>query len=59
MKFFDRFKKKPKSFVYTYLVGFKKKILTQEEKYAIANTAELIAQLFAEKLVVLNNNQWD
>jgi hypothetical protein len=60
-KILDYFKrhKKTTSTVYTYLVGYKKTILTKEEKYAIANAAALLAQIFAEKLVVLNSVQWD
>lgn len=60
-KILDYFKrpKKTTSTVYTYLVGFKKTILTKEEKYAIANVAEILAQIFAEKLVVINSAQWD
>lgn len=58
INFFKR-PKKAKSFVYTYLVGYKKTVLTHEEKLAIANSAKLLAQIFAEKLVVINSVQWD
>lgn len=60
-KILDYFKpqKKTTSQVFSYLVGYKKTILTKEEKYAIANAASLLAQIFAEKLVVVNNKQWD
>lgn len=62
---FDFFRKKQPvknittSHVYTHLVGYQWTILTQEEKIAIANSAKLMARVFADKLVVLSSKQYD
>ncbi len=64
-KFFQKFfQKKPAptittSHVYTHLVGYKWTVLTKEEKLAIANTAKLMARVWADKLVVVSSKQYD
>ncbi len=64
-KFFQKFfQKQPTptvttSHIYTHLVGYQWIVLTQEEKIAIANSAKLMARVFADKLVVVSSKQYD